>query len=95
MEIWELTVYCDNGPAYTILGDEDVLKAELTAWQGYQQRSTEEFEDQQASFSEDYFSTLGHQIRTVNGFSHTVARYPAVLGYRFNEVQGMTIMRIA
>ena len=34
MEIWELIVYCDNGPAYTILGDGDILKAELIAWQG-------------------------------------------------------------
>ncbi len=94
-EIWEITIYCDNGPAYNILGDENTLMAELMAWQGYQKSSTEEFEEHQASFGETYSSTLGHEIRVINGYSHNVARHPAVLGYRFNEVQGMTMMRVA
>ena len=43
MEIWELSIYCDNGPAYSILGDddEDTFKAELIAWRAYQGRDNQ------------------------------------------------------
>jgi len=94
MKIWELNVYCENGPAYSILGEEDVFKAELIAWQEYQRRDIQEAQEAQASFSSEYIDTEGFEVRTVEGFSHSLGRHPVVLGYRFNEVRGMTIMRI-
>ena len=94
MEIWEITICCENGPTYSILGDEDTFKAELVAWKDYQQRSAAEFQEAQESFGGDYHSTLGFEIRTIEGFSHDMGRFPAVLGYRFNEVQGMIVMRV-
>lgn len=95
MEIWEITIYCDNGPVYNILGDENILMAELTAWQSYQQKSTEEFEDHQASFESTYSSTLGYETRIIKGFiSIGACRRPAVLGYRFNEVQAVSLVKV-
>lgn len=98
MEIWEITIYCENGPAYSILGEEDIFKAELVAWGEYQRRDTQNVVDTQekvsVGFNDSYINTEGFEVRTVEGFSHDIGRYPAVLGYRLNEVQGMTVVRI-
>jgi len=99
MEMWELIIYCDNGVAYSILGDEDTLKGEIQAWQEFQQRSTAEFEEHQAQpeFMTDkpYESALGFDVRTINGYAKDVGRFPpAIVAYRFNEVQGMTVTRV-
>ncbi len=80
MEIWEITIYCVNGPAYSILGDEDTFKAELAAWKAFQDEANTEFSDAQDAFNGDgYASTLGFQIRQLEGFGHNVQRYPAVI----------------
>lgn len=95
MEVWEITIYCDNGPTYNILGDENILKAELDAWQNYQRQDCQKAEDAQDSFSEHYVDTEGFDVRRIEGFSYDVgSRFPATLGYRLNEVQGMVVMRV-
>ena len=94
MEIWEITIYCVNGPAYSILGDEDTFEAELVAWHAYESRDCQRAEEAQDSFQERYIDTEGFNVRRIKGFSHDVARFPSTLGYRFNEVQGMTVARV-
>lgn len=93
MEIWELIVYCSNGHVYNILGDEDIFKAELIAWKQWQFDSAQKFEEQ-ASFGGEYTDTAGLAVREVPGFTHDVQRLPAILGYQFESIQGMTIRRI-
>lgn len=94
MEIWEINIYCDNGPTYSILGDEDIFKAELVAWHAYQGRDCQRAEEAQDSFQERYIDTEGFNVRQIEGFSHCVARFPVTLGYRLNEVQGMIVARV-
>ena len=94
MSIWEIVIYCENGPTYSILGDEDTFKAELVAWQEYQRRDIQGVEEAQASFQESYVDSEGFEVRKIEGFSHDIGRYPAVLEYRLHEVQGMLVTRV-
>ncbi len=94
MKIWEITIHCDNGPVYSILGDEDIFKAELVAWQAYQKRDGQGAQEAQEQFQERYIDAEGFEVRTIQGLSHDIAKYPAMLGYRFSEVQGMMIQRV-
>ena len=94
MEIWDITIYCDNGPVYSILGDEDALKAELAAWQSYQNRAVQGAQEAQASFSDGFVDTEGYEVRMIEGTTHDIGRYPVTLAYRFSEVQGMVVMRV-
>ena len=93
MEIWELIVYCGNGHVYNILGDEDIFKAELIAWKQWQFDSAQKFEEQ-SSFGGECNDTTGFEVREVQGFANDVSRLPAVLGYQFEDIQGMIIRRV-
>lgn len=94
MDLWQIVIFCDNGPTYTILGDEDILKAELTAWQAYQERELREAQEAIDQYDESpYVDAAGYQVREIQGISAS-AHSPTILGYRFNEVQAMQIMRV-
>lgn len=95
MEIWEIIIYCENGPTYNILGDEDTFRVELAAWRDYQGRDCDRAQEAQDSFTERYIDTEGFVVRQIEGFSYDVgSRFPAILGYRLNEVQGMVVVRV-
>lgn len=93
MAIWEINIYCENSPGYSILGEEDVFKAELIAWREYCQRDIQGATEAQASFSDNYIDIEGFEVRTIKGFSHDIGRFPATVAYRFNEVVGITVVR--
>ena len=84
MEIWQLTIVCENGPIYDILGDEEMLKAEMKAWQVYSTQDIQGAIEAKESFDDKYIDTEGFEVRIIEGTQRQIA-------YRFAEVQGMVL----
>jgi len=96
MQIWKITIFCVDDRAYSIFGDgEGAFLAELRAWQAYQEQFDAEFQEAQDAFNDELKTTTGLQIREVRGFSNdTINQMPAILGYRFCDVEAIVIQRM-
>jgi len=93
-QIWQIIIYCENGSTYTLFGDGNLFQAELRAWHEYSAHDIQEAQEAQASFAEDYVDGDGFQVRTLQGFSHEFGQLSVTVGYRFNEVVGITVLRV-
>lgn len=87
---WRLTIEKSSGQCLSVCGSEDVLRAELEAWQAHENHASEQWV-QLAEQGREYRDVRQFKVRLISGWSNDASRTEVVVAYRFAEVVGMVL----
>ena len=85
--IWQLSIVTDQATAPLVYGDEEALRAEVSAWKDYES-SFDAYASQEAQESE------GRKVRTVVGYDDPLCEKRIEVSYRPCDVVGMCLLQI-
>lgn len=91
--VWRLTIEKSNGNCLSICGSEEVLRAELDDWVGFETLHSDKA-GEASSRGDEYVEWESTKPRVVNGFASDASRTQVVTAYRFCDIIGMTLAEI-
>lgn len=93
MEVYKLTIEKESGYCVSICGSEEVLRAEIQAWEDHCRKHSEAALAE-ASIGGEYHEKDSCLVRQVHGYYDCAQRDPQTIAYRFLEVVGMSLVAV-